>query len=342
MRVLLVGYYKHHSIENHFEQFLNKHGAEVIRFDIGAQVTPSFTFKVLRRLSQYKAIYSDLNKRLIESVANTYPDIIWVFKGMEIFPETIKTLKSGKAKVVNYNPDHPFILSSKGSGNKMVTDSVAFYDFHLCYSRNLCEQIESKYNIETGWIPFGFDLKSISPYVRQNEILKLCFIGNPDKKRVETIHFLAEAGILIDVYGHGWSKWIKPHANVLLHDAVYGTQMQKTIQKYRVQLNVFRPHNAGSHNMRTFEIPAAGGIMLAPVSEEHLSFFESNKEAFFYESLEDCVETARHILSLSEDEAEAVRIAAAQRSIKSKYSYEDRAIEVLNFFKSHLKTEQSG
>ena len=42
-----------------------------------------------------------------------------------------------------------------------------------------------------------------------------------------------------------------------------------------------RIHNPDSHNMRSFEVPGVGGIMVAPDTKEHRIFFEVGKEIFY-------------------------------------------------------------
>jgi spore maturation protein CgeB len=88
--------------------------------------------------------------------------------------------------------------------------------------------------------------------------------------------------------------------------------------------------------MRTFEIPAIGGIQLAPETEEHALFFEADEEIFFYRQKNDCHEKIIHLLSLSEDQINKFRNQARQRCILSGYSYKDRARQVLNVMNNML------
>ena len=52
-------------------------------------------------------------------------------------------------------------------------------------------------------------------------------------------------------------------------------------------MNVLRLQNKGSHNMRTFEIPASGGFMLQERSNEVLEFFEEGKEIECFSSVKE-------------------------------------------------------
>jgi len=116
---------------------------------------------------------------------------------------------------------------------------------------------------------------------KEPEIVKACFLGNPDKIRSSFLTKLAEQGILMDVYGNDWEKFVT-HKNITTHQPVYGDEQWKTLRKYRVQINLMRIHNENSHNMRTFEVPGVGGIQVAPFTKEHNLFFEEGKEIFLY------------------------------------------------------------
>lgn len=285
--------------------------------------------KILYRLG-LSAILKDINKSLIQKIKSFKPTVVLIFKGMEIFPETISLIKLLKIKVANYNPDNPFLFSGRGSGNKNISRSIDLYDLHLTYHRDVKEKIERTYSINTSLIPFGFDLSKqlYQECLLETEILKTCFLGNPDKFRAEAIVELAKNGIEIDVYGQNWNKFVN-HNLINSFDSVYNDEFWKTIRRYRVQLNIMRPHNPTSHNMRTFEIPAVGGIQLAPDTIDHRIFFEPNLEINLYTDYANCSDQIRNILSWSADRAITMRNFARDRSVNSGYSYKDRSNEIV-------------
>jgi spore maturation protein CgeB len=87
-------------------------------------------------------------------------------------------------------------------------------------------------------------------------------------------------------------------------------------------------HNPTSHNMRTFEVPGIGGILLAPDTEEHRLFFTHEKEVFLYTDVDDCVTQINKIIGLSKEKADNIRFEARKRSVQSGYSYKDRTLSV--------------
>lgn len=343
MKVLILGANKPHNIEFNYAKYLN-FDASII-----CKIYPSYDFfadllyksiinKVVNRLN-VDLLLGKINKDILIRINQFQPDIVWVFKGMEILPETIIEIKKKGAKVINYNPDHPFIFSGIGSGNKNVTKSFSLFDYHITYNTYLKEKIEQNFGIPTFLLPFGYELKNevYENVSSLDEINKVCFIGNPDKTRIRFITNLLENNIQLTVFGHGWNSKLKRFSNCEIFDAVYHEKMWENMHRYRIQLNIFRDHNWGSHNMRTFEIPAIGGIQLAPDTIEHRVFFEPEKEIFLYQDLPNCIIQIKKILAFNSDQATSLRLASRERSINSNYSYKERAKSVSCFFYSIIK-----
>jgi spore maturation protein CgeB len=334
MKILLYGYDLPSALERVYKKHFIEAGADVYHYP-GADIalkhySKSIVHKILSRTGIYTG-FGKINKEF-EQVAHEYkPDVIFIFKGMELYPATVKRL-AASFKMTNYNPDHPFIIGSRGGGNSNVTNSVGHYHLHFCYHGPLMKQIQEEYNIPCVFLPFGYELTDAvyNEAAAQPELNKVCFLGNPDTARAETVLYLAQQGLPVDVYGHGWHKTaVAGNPSIGIHDAVYGDGFWKKLRQYRLQINIFRKHNIGSHNMRTFEVPAVGGIQLTPHSEEQVAFFKANEECFYYHSNEELAALAKRLLALSPKEALVIRNAARQRSLASGYSYKHRAHTVL-------------
>ena len=343
MNILIVGSNKIWAFENHYIKHLKSLCADVSSFpahDIFYEYYYKNIFKKIIFRSGLSNIYKKINSLLIENVSKYKYDIVWIFKGMEIFPQTIEQIKRTGCKVVNFNPDHPFDFTFRGSGNKNVLNSISKYDLHLCYSIPVMERIKKEFKIPALWLPFGYEETEITLPDENSEIKRVCFIGNPDKHRAGMIKKLASAKTPIAVYGNNWKEWIKPNTkyNIKYHDAIYKDNFNKTAPLYRIQLNFFRPQNKDSHNMRTFEMPGLGCIMLAPDSNEHHILFKENEEAFFYKNFDDMLFQVKKIMKLDFDEAYKIRQNAIQRCQTSGYNYKTRAKDVTLYFKNIRNT----
>jgi spore maturation protein CgeB len=332
MKLLLVGSDHIWSLEKIYYKYLKELQVDLQFFPAQNYFYSYYNRSVLNKIiyrSGISGIINKINKQLREAILHFKPGIVWVFKGMEILPSTLEWMKTQNIILVNYNPDNPFIFSSVGSGNKNIKQSIFFYDLHFTYDHEIKKQLEMK-GCNTAMLPFGFDLNETlyKDCCNQKEIIKTCFLGNPDKHRADFLKSLAEKGLEIDIYGHHWDKFIH-HPNVNLFAPVYGDDFWKTLYKYRVQLNLMRVHNNNSHNMRSFEIPGVGAIMLAPDTPDHRLFFEDNQEVYLFNDLLQCAKKIDNILILATDEANKIRHAARDRSLNSGYAYEKRTALVL-------------
>ena len=342
MKLLIVGSDSPYAIERYFVKYLREMGVEINHFPSADIIfnyhSKNFFNKILFR-TKIKTRYGMVNKKLLMIAYSFKPDIIWIFKGMEIYPETLKLLNHD-FKLANYNPDHPFLITSRGSGNKNVRDSVGLYHLHFCYHNELLKHIENEFKIHSVFLPFAYDGSDIVYRDPSGlaEIKRICFQANPDAYRVKIVQMFTEAGMEIDVYGVGWDKTgLNKNKRVRIFEIATRSVFWKLNQQYRVQLNLFRQYNMGSHNMRTFEIPAVGGIQLAPYSEEQAMFFKDGKEIFFFRDDKEMLNKAMEILAYSDNEARKIRDAARSRSLRSAYTFEDRSQIVYNAFKEMIQ-----
>lgn len=324
MKILIIGSDYSWSIERFYKRELIKLGHTVIHLPV-----QNWYYDFYYKCTMHKVLVilgltrlqTNIQKRSLAELNGQFFDLIWVFKGMELTPQTLQSLKKQTTRLINFNPDNPFIFSGKGSGNKNITQSIHLYDEHFTYDYEVKSRIESEFGIKCTLVPFGFnnDVISTQELNEVEEIKAVCFVGNPDAYRNKILQEILDHGLPLHVYGHDWQKYIK-HPNLTIHGPVYEIYYYKTLRKYRVQLNIMRVHNLDSHNMRSIEIPGCGGIMLAPRTKDHEVLFEEGKEAFFYNDLMDLISKARMILELRHMDAMLLRKNAYSR-VENNYSY---------------------
>lgn len=279
--------------------------------------------KIVFRLG-LSSIYHKLNKAVKLFVTTYQPTHIIVFKGMELFPSSLLEWKKSNIKIINYNPDNPFIFSGRGSGNHNVTNCISLFDLYCSYDKGIVLQLKQK-GINAALIPFGFELSDqwYNQIVSIPEINRLCFIGNPDNERASFIKALLKEKIPIDIFGSGWEKYFPSSSPLInLYQSVYGIDFWKTLRTYTIQLNLMRVHNLDSHNMRSFDIPGVGGIMLAPNTPDHIQYFEVGKEIFVFDTITDCINKIKFLLELTINQRNGIRAAAYLKS--KNYTYSQR------------------
>ena len=283
--------------------------------------------KIIFRLG-WSRIITSIQIMIKQFIDCENPSFVIIFKGMEVKPSTLIWMKKRGILICNYNPDHPFIFSGKGSGNKYITHSVSLFDYYVSYADDVVSRILAG-GVKSFKLPFGFDASGflLEELDSKDEIMKCCFLGNADEFRVEFLNRLSNLGLEIDVFGENWHEF-NTAKGIKIGPAIYGREFWKILQMYSVQLNLLRPHNCNSHNMRSFDIPGAGGIMLAPSTDDHKSFFQEGIEIFLFDSFETAFEKANFILNLSYDERQLIRRAARARAVKF-HKYKDRVNELI-------------
>ncbi|MCA0396372.1 MAG: glycosyltransferase [Bacteroidetes bacterium] len=349
MRICIVGSEKVWSIDKLYYKYLVEEGIDVAMFPahdlFHDYYYKSFVNKILYRTG-ISGILNGINSSFLQFVEEFKPDVVWVFKGMEISPKTLSFLHEREVFLVNYNPDNPFLFTGRGSGNRNITASIPYYDLFFTYDALIAERLKKEFGKSVEILPFGYELEEadFESAKEKDEAIKLCFLGNPDKYRAAFILQLAEkiksSGGQVVVVGNHWNTFIPDNSEIQVHPPVYGSAFWSTLRRYRVQLNIMRPHNLYSHNMRSFEIPAVGGIMLTPQTDDHARYFENGESAFFYKDLNEAAEKALYLLNMPVDDANLVRTKARGVSLANGYSYKERALQALLNIESYKMTKK--
>src|ERR1700722_10187495 len=102
MKILIVGSDKVYAIENFYKKYLEERGEQVYLFTAQnyfyAYYQKSFFNKLLYKAS-LSGIISKINNLFRTTVEQFGPDLIWVFKGMEITPDSLEWAKAKKIKL---------------------------------------------------------------------------------------------------------------------------------------------------------------------------------------------------------------------------------------------------
>lgn len=335
-RIVIVGSDHCAALELIFQRELLSLGYNVKIFPAQSFFLQYYNKRILNKIFYrlgLSSILKIIQKKLKEFILENNPKVVLVFKGMEITPNTLLWIKNRGIKLYNYNPDHPFVFSGRGSGNVNVSKSINLYDYYFSYAEDVVNDL-IKLGVKSQKIPFGFDANGFEfkELTKENEVVKTCFLGNADKFRAQFINELATLGLEMDVFGENWNEY-KMNKRVTISSAKYGLDFWITLQKYAVQLNLLRPHNLTTHNMRSFDIPGAGGIMLAPFTKDHSSYFENNSEVYLFKNVNEALLITKGILNLSFEERKIVRTKARHKSLKE-HTYNHRISQFIKYIEN--------
>lgn len=328
----MVGSFGIGALEHQYSRGLKNKGFEIYEYDIQKEVNSirelSILTKAFFKFNQ-KVYYNKANKELLSLVKSIKPKILFVFKGMEVFPETLAQIKQQGVLLINYNPDHPYLFFSEGAGNINVKNSISIYDIYISYSTTIVNELNRFYK-NSVCIPFGFD-ETIR--VNNNPIDEIVFIGAYDKIREAELSSINSEKLFI--YGPtNWGTKLNKKSVLLKKykgKPLYNNDYYNVLSNSIASINFLRKQNIieGSHNMRTFETTGVGGLLISNRTQEHESFFEDGKEAFFFSDLNELNNIIQEKLSDTRLITE-MKTAALIRCRKSNYSYADRVNQLIN------------
>lgn len=180
------------------------------------------------------------------------------------------------------------------------------------------------------YLPFAyhpelhFPADGASQTERATDVL---FAGGADQDRVPIVRALLQAGLNVALYGGYWDRHadLRSHAKGMADLAT----LRRVTPAAKLVLCLVRRANRDGHAMRSFEVPAMGGCMLAEDTPEHREFFGPDGEcAAYFSDIAEMIKVARRLLDRP---AERARMAAAAHSriTGGRNTYTDRLRTIL-------------
>lgn len=305
-------------------------GHSVLKFDFRMYLPKNRILNAFLYRYGLKFLAKKLNKSFVEEINKFDPDLIWVDKGLYLFPETLQSISQKK---VHFNPDDPF--GHYKYGWHIFKKSIPFYDIHfvprpqnikeyLGYGAKKVIEYDRSYNRK-----LHYPVK-LNPEEKKKYSVEVGFIGSYAEARSNSIKYLIKNGIDVYVYGPGWKKEFQKSGllRYVKSDAIYGDEYRKVICGMRIALHFLRKENRDFQDSRSFEIPACGTFMLAERSYKHEEFFEDGKEAVYFNTDKELLDKVKFYLAnpnLIGDIAKAGYV----RSINSGYDHESRLCSLL-------------
>jgi spore maturation protein CgeB len=253
-------------------------------------------------------------------------DLVFVDKGVWVWPETLQKLKrAARAHLaIHFTPDAQFLEQR----SRHFLHGLRQYDLAIDAYRSAGAR-EIKLLLQ------GYG-ESITP-VPQPEIpdalrSKVCFIGHCQPHYATTLQHLASR-LPLKIWGPNWMAYAARNdwaRDIVQGDSCYGEDYARALSGAKIAIGLLSKRIPETTTTRSFEIPACGTMLLAERTAEHQALFEEGLEAEFFDGAEECAEKAVHYL---ENETARERIAAAghARCQNSGYSTTDQFSTVVDW-----------
>lgn len=277
-----------------------------------------------------------VNELLLKKISEQEPSVIWIDKGNNIKPSTLKKIKkiASNTVIISFSEDDMFAMHNRSLYYK---GSLKYYDYVFTtksYNSNSNElpslgakkviHIGNAFDKNIHW-PIELTKQEYEKYASD-----VSFIGSYEKQRAESMLFLAQNGIKVRVWGGGWNKYKDRHLNLIIENkSLFDDDYIKCIRSSKINLGFLRKMNRDQQTARSVEIPACKAFMLAERTIEHLSLFREGEEAEFFGSNEELLLKIQYYMNHPEKRNE-ISNNGYDRCFNDGYSHHDQINKMLN------------
>ncbi len=279
-----------------------------------------------------------LNREILARAARFRPDVLWLDKGIFVFPRTLRRLRrDSKMAFVYHNTDD---WKYKGGFRarlhwRFLRRTIAWYDLHITSNLwNVDEFRQAGFprvvHMELASNPSVRDPGEIADAERRALGGPAGFIGHWEQVTERRILHLVRHDVPVKIYGGGWDKADAADAlsQSVQHRYVVGDEYARAIVSFDVNIGIVSKWNRNHTASRTFQIPALGAFLLHERNDVVSGYFKEGVEAEFFDSDGELLEKCRHYLARPE-ERRRIAEAGRRRCIESGYSEPDRVREIL-------------
>jgi spore maturation protein CgeB len=262
-----------------------------------------------------------VNRRVVEGCRAGPYDLVWVDKGVYLWPETVAELRTVARQLVHYTPDTAF----HANRSRHFEEAARQYDLLVTTKSFEMEQ----YRVLTAPERILLTTQAYDPALHRpvGQLQKqpvAAFIGLCEEDRERCIETLLEAGIPVRVGGRGWKRFARRHASNprfhYLSDRVFGAEYVSRYAAAAIGLGLLSKRFPELHTTRTFEIPACGAALATERTAETATFFDDD-EAIFFTDYDQLAGRLSDLLQRPGEVAEFAR-KGRRRVEKGGYDYE--------------------
>jgi spore maturation protein CgeB len=329
-RLLIAGYSSDEHVGSHFYHAARTLGIEASIYDARrAFEGPRLLAVAYWRLAHHRPPrLRQYAKGLVNECLKTGATVVLSTGIAPVTPRALIELKRAGIPVLNYLTDDPW---NPNHFAPWFLKTLPYYDKVFSTRRANLEDLRQNGARCVSFLPFAYrpELHTLAPQPgeRNGSGPDVVFVGAADKDRVPFMSALAKAGFRLGLYGGFWDRYpeTRPYASGLLPAA----DVKTAIAKGKVALCLVRRANRDGHSMRSFEIPAMSGCMLAENTEEHREIFgEDGSSVLYFRNIGEMLEKTRWLLDHPQERRRLAE--AAHRLITlGGHTYGDRLAQML-------------
>ncbi len=297
-KVLVIGPLQQGALAQSYARAFERLGMEVVRFDSERALREASRFagnRILRRALR-RRLWNAVNREAMQVAQSVRPALTFAVKCSFFHPETVRAIrKITGVPFVNCYPDNPYmgITWDPREASALRRDLIEVlrqYSIVFMWERSLLERLVRD-GVEARYLTFAVDPDLYRPSAvaeglaceRCNAMHEVAFVATYTRSRGAEVASIRRHTVAI--WGIHWPReWRTLRGQHRAHPPLWGGAVSEIYARAPVSLNVLNAESLDGANMRSFEIPGSGGVMLARYSPEQDEIFPEGEAAAYYRS----------------------------------------------------------
>jgi hypothetical protein len=334
MRLLLVGNRSGTNIAGSFERAAKEVDVETRVLETRAAFDSPFLVRQFSRriLGRRPPRLDEFGAQVVEECETWKPDVMLAMGTAPVAAGALDRIRALGVKTVDFATDDPWSRVHRAS---WFLNALPRYDLVATPRRSNLADFQAEGVPRVEYLPFGYDpdlfyLESPNGKEESAEAgADLLFVGGADRERLPFLRAAIEAGLNVAIHGEYWQKFRATRR--FTRGQVGPDELRRATVAAKLSLCLTRRSNRDGHVMRSFEIPASGGCVLAEDTEEHREIFGADEAAaVFFRTPGEMVTRARELLANAPRRRELAATAHA-RITRAPNRYSDRLSTILDW-----------
>ena len=333
-KLLLIADYHPGSLGLYYERAFVSLDWTVVRYDYGAAYSLAWPFlgaRALRRALR-PLIWQRMNAEVIDIVSGTC-DMVLAVKAPFLDIPTVRSLRDRCPATVMIYPDSPW---DEWTQRRDVLSVLAAFARTYIWSHSLVNQLRDN-GICASYLAFAWDNEyGVTRGDNVERAASIAFAAQPYPNRIEWLKALE--GLPVVVYGPQWAQsWFGAKSSVrVIRTAMMGADIARVYASIQVAINITNPKNFSGHNMRMFEIPATGALMITNHTTDLEEYFPPWVACLSAATPEEFRSQCQWALA---NPLKAAEIAAEGTRYAKGHTYKARARQILNDLEQHTNSK---
>ncbi len=329
MRVAIIGGFSGTNVALSFARAAERLGLTVLRIDTSEAWQASRLVRAIhwRLLDRRPPKLAEFSVRIIEACRQFRPEILVATGNGALTRESLQMLRSLGIRSLNYSTDDPWNPAHRANWHLRALPA---YD--TVFTTRLAN-IENFRNIgcrDVRYLPFAYDENLVGSPAGASQAPRhdVLFVGNADRDRFGFMKEFMANGMRPALVGDYWARY------AAMREYSLGLKTPQELSALtigaKINLCLVRRANRDGHVMRSFEIAAIGGCMLAEDTPEHREIFGRDDECVaYFRTAADAAYKARALLN-DPERRQRLAGAAQRRILDGRHTYTDRFKSMLS------------